>query len=169
MSDYTRTTRDCPLSQIPPESRQAIQEYFRENGLGDPEKETLMCCETKSERKSASKWVTWLEGEQDKLVHTWLLLTAKWLIWVRLGDQTGMVLKAADLNMIRVKEYKSILNKDTGLDIYGYIGESKNRVRGYIGMGAEPVAQEFREQVQSAIDELKPASKKRGWFRWFKG
>jgi hypothetical protein len=169
MSDYTRITRDCPLNQIPPEPRQAIRDYFQEHELGDPEAETLMCCETVSERKHVSKLTTWLEGEQDKVVHTWLLLTSRWLIWVRRGDQTDMVLKAADLNMINVKEYKSILNKDTGLDIYGYIGESKNRVRGYIGMGSEPVAQEFRKQVRNAIDELKPASKKRGWFRWFKG
>ncbi len=63
-----------------------------------------------------------------------------------------------------------MLSKDAGLDIYGYIGggESKKRVRGYIGMGTEPVAQEFCEQVKSAIAELKPASKERGWFRWFK-
>ncbi len=168
MSDYTRTTRECPLNQIPHEPRQAIRDHFQEHELGDPESVTLMCCETVSERKSVSKLPAWLEGEQDKRVHTWMLLTSKWLIWVRSGDQTGVILKAADLNMIRVKEYKSILNRDVGLAIYGYIGESKNRVRGYIGMGAESVAQEFCEQVKSAIDELKPVSKKRGWFRWFK-
>ena len=168
MSDYMRTTRECPLSQIPPEPRQAIRDHFQEHELGDPENETLMCCETISERKSASKLQTLLEGEQDMRVHTWMLLTSKSLIWVRSGEQTGVILNAADLHMIGAKEYKSILNKDAGLVIYGYIGESKRRVRGHIGMGAEPVAQEFREQVMSAIAELKPDSKKRGWFGLFK-
>jgi len=101
------------------------------------------------------------------LIHTWMLLTSKWLVWVRRGDRTGMVSNAANLTQVRAKEYKTIFSRDSGLELFGYIGESKGRVRGYIGMGTEPVAQEFREQVMKAIVDMKPASSKRGWFRWF--
>jgi len=168
MSSYTRTTRECQLSQIPPEPFQAIRDLFQKHDLGDPKSETLACCETISEKKKASKLSSWLEGEQDMLIHTWMLLTSKWLIWVRLGDQTGMVSNAANLLQIRVRDYKSIFNKDSGLEIFGFIGESKNRVRGYIGMGAEPAAEEFREQVGATVTELYPVPKKRGWFGLFR-
>jgi hypothetical protein len=167
MSSYERSTRECKVSQIPHEPLQAIRDFFQKHNLGDPERETLACCETITEKKKTSKLLTWLEGEQDMLIHTWMLLTSKWLVWVRRGDRTGMVSNAANLTQVRAKEYKSIFSRDSGLELFGYIGESKGRVRGYIGMGTEPVAQEFREQVMKAIVDMKPASSKRGWFRWF--
>jgi hypothetical protein len=52
------------------------------------------------------------------------------------------------------------------MEVSGYIGDSKGRVRGYIGMGPEPAAQKFCEQVQQAIEKVtpKPAKKRRLWF-----
>lgn len=160
MSTYSRTTRECLVSQLRPELHQAIQNYFQVQQLGDPEAEALMCCETTSRKKSASRLVSWLSGEGDTTVHTGVLLTSQRLIWVRSADGSGVVLTAAHLKEIQVKAYTSRLTQDTGLEVFGYIGDSKGRVRGYIGMGPELVAQKFCDEVKQAIIKVNPPTKK---------
>jgi hypothetical protein len=168
MSEYIRTTRECSVSQLHPELLQAIQNYFQENGLGSLEAETLMCCETTSRKKSTGKMASWLSGALDTTIYTGTLLTSQWLIWVHHGDQSGTLLNAANLKQIRAEFYTSPITKDAGLEIVGYIGDAKARVRGYIGMGADPVAQKFCEKVRQAIAEANPPTKK-GWFKWLTG
>lgn len=168
MSDYIRTTRECSVSQFHPELRQAIWSYFQEHKLGALEAETIMCCETISTRKSAGKMVSWLSGKSDTTINTGMLLTSEWLIWVHHGDQSGTLLNAANLKEIRAEFYTSPLTKDAGLEIVGYIGDAKNHVRGYVGMGADLAAQKFCEQVKQAIARVNPPTKK-GLFKWLTG
>ncbi len=168
MSEYIRTTRECSVKQLRPELLQAIQDYFFEHRLGSLEAETLMCCETISRKKSAGKMAAWLSGASDTTVYTGMLLTSEWLIWIHSGDQSGMLLNAANLKQIRAEFYTSPLTKDTGLEIAGYIGDAKSRIRGYIGMGAEPAARKFCEEVIQAINKINPPTKK-GLFRWLTG
>ncbi len=168
MSEYIRTTRECSLKQLHPDLLQAIQNYFLENRLGSLEAETLMCCETISKRKDAEKKVSWLNGNFDIKIYTGMLLTSEWLIWVHYGDQSGILLNAANLKQIQAEFYTSPLTKDAGLEIVGYIGASKSRVRGYVAMGTEPAAQKFCEAVRQAIDKANPPTKK-GLFKWLTG
>ena len=168
MSDYNRTTRECSVSQLHPELRQAIRRYFEEHELGDLEAETLMCCETLSEKKNISRLVSLLKGAEDTTIHTGMLLTSQWLIWVRRGDQSGTLLTAANLKEIQARAFTSILVKDTGLEIFGYIGDSKGKMRGYIGTGSELAAQKFCEEVQKAIANVTPPTQK-GWPKWMGG
>jgi hypothetical protein len=160
MSNYNRTTRECSVSQLHPELRQAVQSYFQEHNLGDPETESLMCCETISEKKNVSKLVSWLGGGSDATIHTGILFTSEWLIWARRGDQSGTVLNAASLKEIQVRAYESVITKETGLEIYGKIGASKGIVRGFVGVGEDLVAQKFIETVVNKINELNPPTKK---------
>jgi hypothetical protein len=168
MSDYTRTTRECLVSQLHPELRQAIRNYFKEHDLGDLTAETLMCCETISEKKSAGRLVSWLNAELDTTIHMGMLLTSQWLIWVRSGDKSGTLLAAARLENISVREYYSMLTRDTGLEVIGYLEDSKSRVRGNIAMGPELVTQKFYEEVKQAIIKAKPPTQK-GWPKWMGG
>ena len=160
MSDYNRTTRECSVSQLHPELRQAIRSYFQEHKLGDLEAETIMCCETISERKNLGRLVSLLKGVEDTTIHTGMLLTSQRFIWVRRGNQSGTVLNAADLKEIQIRAYRSILTKDTGLEIFGYIEDSKGQVRGFVGMGAELAAQKFCDEVKQAITKANPPAKK---------
>ena len=160
MSDYNRTTRECSVNQLHPELLQAIRGYFQEHELGDLEAETLMCCETISEKKDFDRLTSLLKGAEDTTIHTGMLLTSQWLIWVRRGDQSGTVLNIANLKEIQVRSYMSILAKDTGLEIFGYIGNSKGQVRGYVGMGTELATQKFCEEVKKAISNVQPPTKK---------
>ncbi|MBN2004240.1 MAG: hypothetical protein JXA21_12875 [Anaerolineae bacterium] len=161
MSIYNRTTRECLPSQWPPESYQAIQNYFQEQQLGNPETEFVACCETISSKGNTNWLLSWLNGELDATVHTGILLTSERLIWVRNADSSGVVLTAANLKEIRIGTYAPQFTRDTGLEIIGYVQGSKGRIRGYIGMGPEPAAQKFRDEVKEAIDKINPPSKRR--------
>jgi hypothetical protein len=168
MSEYVRTTRECSVSQLHPELRQSIQKYFQEHELGDVQAETRMCCETISRRKNAPATGAWLSGTADATIHTGMLLTSQFLIWAQYGDQSGTRVNGADLNQIRAESHTSLFTKDTGLEIVGYIGGARSRVRGYIGMGTEPAAQKFCEEVKQAIDKVNPPTK-RSFFKWWPG
>jgi hypothetical protein len=168
MSDYIRTTRECSVGQLQPELLQAIKNYFEEHQLGDLEVETRICCETISTKKKIDKLASLLKVTEDSSIRMGMLLTSQKLIWVRKGDRSGIQLVSADLTDIQVRAYMSILTKDTGLEISGYIGDSKRKVRGYVGMGTEPEAQRFCEEVEKAILEINPPVKK-GWPKWLGG
>jgi len=168
MSDYNRTTRECSVSQLQPELRQAVRNYFQEQNLGAPETGTLLCCETVSTRKSAGWLDSLLNGGEDATIHTGMLLGAEWLIWVRKGDRSDTVLTAANLKEIQVRIHASLFNRDYGLEITGFVRDAKTRVHGYVGMGEEPAAQKFCEEVEKAVASLKPPAEK-GFNRWWKG
>jgi len=167
MSDYNRTTRECRVSQLHPELLRALQSHFLEHKLGSLEAETLMCCETISSRKDLGSLASLLRGASDTTIHTAMLLTSEWLIWVRIGDTSGLALNAANLKEIRVGAYRSLFTKETGLEIAGYVGD--RQVRGVIGMGAELAAQKFCEEVEKAITKANPPAPKKGWPKWLGG
>jgi hypothetical protein len=169
MSDYNRTTRECAVNQLHPELRQAIRSYFKEHELGELETETQICCETISERKEFGRFVSMFKGDLDATIHTGMILTSEWLIWARSGEKSGTVLNAANLKEIQVRAYQSIFTRDAGLEIIGYIGAASGSVRGYIGMGADPSAQKFCEEVEKAVTKLKPPPAKRNLPKWLGG
>ena len=156
MSDYNRTTRECTVNQLHPELRHAIRGYFKEHELGDLDAETLICCETISEKKDFGGLASLLKGTLDTKIQTGMLLTSEWLIWVRKTDQSAAVLNAANLKEIEVKTYTTLFTKDSGLEIFGYIANSKGPIRGRIAMGKESAAQKFCEEVENAVSKLKP-------------
>ena len=166
MSAYIRFTRECSFAQLRPELVRAIREYAQNHReLGNVEVEVLMCCETTSEKKGARALAARLGDDPDTILYTGMLVTPQWLIWARYGDQSGVTVHSAKLQDVQVRAFASRLLKDTGLEVSGYIGDSKGRVRGYIGMGPEPAAQKFCEQVQKAIEQVRPKpAKKRLWF-----
>ena len=168
MSDYNRTTRECSVSQLRSENRQAIRDYFLKHELGDPETQTLMCCETISEKKKLSKLASMLSGNLDGTIHTGMLLTSEMLIWVRSGDVTGTKLSAADLRNIHAKAYTSVLTKDSGLEIYGYIVDALAQTRGYIAMGMEDASEKFCDAVVQAIKKANPPVESK-WPKWLGG
>jgi len=165
MSAYLRTTRECPVSQLHPELLQPIQEYFQEHRLGHLESETLICCETFSQKKEAGRTGSWLSGKPDTTIYTGIVLTSEWLIWVHFGDQSGIRLNAAHLSRIRAELYTPPFIQESGLRIAGYIEGANTLVRGYIAMGTGSVVQKFCEEVRQATVNANP-SPKRDWSKW---
>jgi hypothetical protein len=165
MSDYNRTTRECSVNQLHPEVLRALRNHFQEHQLGELEAESQMCCETISRKKDAGGLFSGWTAAEDTTIHTGILLTSQWLIWVRTGDKSGTRLTAANLNYISVKQYASIFTRDTGLEVSGYIEGSRSLIRGYIGMGPESTTQKFCDAVMQAINKANPPVKKT-WPKW---
>ncbi len=168
MSEFNRTTRECPVNQLHPEVFQALKNYFQEKNLGDLETETVQCCETVSTKNRAGGLFSLLSPSVDATIHTGVLFTSEWLIWVRSGDTSGTLLSAANLKNISVSTYKSMFVNDTGLEIVGYIGDSKLVIRGYVGMGPEPATQKFCDEVKQAFTRVNPPQK-RNLPKWLGG
>lgn len=160
MSDYTRSTRECTFDQLRPELRRAILEFARMGEIGSLADDILGCCETKSEKKAGGFFSGWFETGADQITYTGALFTAEWLVWARSGDVSGAHVTAARLADIQVKPYASLLVRDKGLEVFGYVGDAKRRMRGYIGMGPEPAAQAFCQGVQQAAEKINPPNKK---------
>jgi hypothetical protein len=152
MSDYNRFTRICAFGNLRPELVQAIREYVHEQGLGGIEGEISMCCETTSERKQPGMLAT-LMGE-DTIYYTAILFTPQRLIWARSGDKSGTQVFAANFKDVRVKAFDSKLVKDTGLEVFGYMGDPPRRMRGYIGLGPEEAARKFCEEIMKAEEKV---------------
>ena len=105
MIGYASTTRECSASQIHPSLYQAIREFFQTHQLGDLDTETLLCCETTSEKQNPGKFTSFLDGNPNSTVHLAVLLTAEWLIWARSGDRSDAIVTGTKLNLIRVKAF----------------------------------------------------------------
>jgi hypothetical protein len=168
MGDYTRSTRECSVSQVRPELHRALEDYFQKNSLGDLEAETILCCETVSEKKAGGWLATLLGGKTEPVVYTAMLLTSTHLIWARSSQQPRINVNTADLRFIHVKPYSSLFIKDTGLEISGLIGNSKGMTLGYLGMGPEPITLKFCDEVRRAIDKVNPPSPSK-WPAWMGG
>jgi hypothetical protein len=171
MSNYRRFTRVCDFNQLRPELYQAIRDHIHLEQLENVEKEILMCCETTSEQKNKGGLAAWLEGNVDTIYYTGMLVTPQWLVWGRQGDKTGITVSAAKLKEIQVNVFTSKFLKDRGLEVFGYINDSKKRMGGYIGLGSEEAAQKFGEVVVQAVEETRiktpPAKRRFFGMRWF--
>jgi len=161
MSDYTRTTRICPVGQINSSLAQVVREYFQTHQLGDPETETLLCSETTSRRDAPGKLVAALDGNPDTEIRLAILITPEWLIWARHGDQTGTVVTGTKLQVIKVKVFVRRRSKDMELEVSGFMNDTKEYVRGNLELGPDPAAQKFCEAVDAAVTKAKPPTKKK--------
>jgi hypothetical protein len=161
MFGYTRTTRICPVSQIHSSLSQGLRDFFQAHQLGDPETETLLCCETISRRDPPGKLIVWLDGNRDTDIHLATLLTREWLIWARHGDQTGTLVTGAKLQVIKVKAFVRRSSKEMELEISGFMADTQEFVRGNLEMGPDPAAQKFCDAVLLAVSAAKPPAKKK--------
>jgi hypothetical protein len=161
MIGYTSTTRECSASRIHPSLYQAVREFFQTHQVGDLDAETLLCCETTSEKQNPGKFASFLDGNPDLTIHLAVLLTAEWLIWARSGDRSSTLATGTKLKLIRVKAFVAKRTKDMQLEVSGFMVDSKEYVRGNLEMGTEAVAQKFCEAVEKAVLKANPPTKRK--------
>ena len=90
MGDYTRSTRECSISQVRLELRRTLEDYFQKNSFGDLEAETLLCCETVSEKNEIGRLAAFFGGKVEPPVYTAMLLTSTHLVWARGNQQSSI-------------------------------------------------------------------------------
>ena len=168
MSIYQRTTRKCSVTQIKPELRQALQAFFQKHDLGNLVEESLSCCETRSESQPGSWLSSWLDDKSETEISSAIVLTARSLVWARVGNQSPARVAGADLRNIRAKIHLSLFSKEPGLEVSGLLMDAKNVMHGVIALGPEPAAQVFCEEVQQAIEKINPTPERK-WPAWMGG
>jgi hypothetical protein len=154
MREYQRTTRECSFNDFQPEIRGAIRKYVEKHQLGDIEADALMCAETVSE-KIRQGFFSKVFGGANYARNVSLLITPESLLWCNLDSRGSAIVLAARLSEIEISDFESTLIEDDGLDVFGFINQSPERVRAFIGLGAEASAQKFRQTVKEAAAKAK--------------
>jgi len=153
VSNYSRSTRLCRFGELQPELAEAIRAYAVKHELGDVEGGAVLCAETASTKKKKGLFAGWFGTDPDDLHHTAVVLTPERLIWARGGEESGEVVTMARLKEVEVRDFHSPLIEDTGLDVFGFVGGSTERVQAFIGLGPEPDAGRAAAAIKDAVAE----------------
>jgi hypothetical protein len=156
LSNYKRSTRACTFEEIHPILKQALRAYFFEHEISDVETQILICCETLSEREKTSALETLLKEHGDLIYYLAAFLTPEWLFWARSGNQTKTIVVGARLKDIHARQRASLLLKDFGIDIEGFVDGSFSKIHGSLYLGPEPAAEEFCQAVEKAVNAANP-------------
>jgi hypothetical protein len=156
MSTYKRRTRICTFEELNPTLKQALRAYFFEHELTDIETQIVMCCETLSERQKTNALEALLGEDRDPVFYLAACMTPDWLVWARSSESTKTIVVAAKLRQIHVKPRASVLSKDIGLDIEGFVEGSLSKIRGHLAFGPEPEAEEFCKAAEQATVAVNP-------------
>lgn len=154
MREYQRTTRECSFNDFRPEIVRAIRNYAEKHELGNVEADALMCAETVSE-KVKSGFFSKIFGGANYARNVSMLITPERLLWCALDSRNDAVVLSARLTEIEVGDFRSNLVEDGGLNVFGFINQSPERLQAFIGLGAEAAAQKFREAVKEAAERAK--------------
>lgn len=94
--------------------------------------------------------------------YTGAILTPTWLIWARSGAKSGTVVSAARLAEIecqnldpRLAALGGQLEDEQGLNVFGFVNRSPERVSAYIGLGQEAAAGRFKREVKEAVARVR--------------
>jgi hypothetical protein len=154
MREYQRKTRECSFSDFQPEIQSAIRKYVEKHELGDIEADALVCAETVSEKIKQS-FLGKIFGGANYARNVSLLVTPERLLWCALDSRNNAIVLSARLAEIEISDFDSNLIQDSGLDVFGFINQSPERVQAFIGLGAEAAAQKFREMLKEAAARAK--------------
>lgn len=148
MADWRRTTRETSFEALSPAVRQAIAAYAERHelaGFGDP----VFCAETASTREKRR-----LFGKGEERQTTSILVTPEFLVWVVEQDGSAVPV-AALLREIETREFHSDLVEDTGIEVFGFLLDARERGTAFIGLGPEAAADRVRAAVGDAIGAVR--------------
>jgi hypothetical protein len=150
MRDYNRTTRACAFRELPAEIGAAFAAYAEKNEIENLEAAVTLCVETAAEKIEKGFFARLFGPGAAYAVRTAMLLTPERLLWCTLDAHGRAVVSAARWREIEVTDFSSNLVEDAGLDVFGFVDGSSERVQVFLGLGAEPAAEEFRRLAKQA-------------------
>ena len=154
MSKYWRSSRECQIDQVKPEIKQALQNYFQQYNPEGVDTECLLCCETVS-KKIDEGLADWMDDQEAELT-TVIVLTSHSLVWALATEKKGVRVIGAELINIQAKAHVAFFSKELGLEINGWINNSKSKIHGVIALGPEAVAQKLCDEVHQLIEKVNP-------------
>lgn len=151
MADYDRTTRRCDLARLSPDVLTAMRSTAERFGAADFEADVKACCETRSTKKKKGFFGSFGSGDPDPEHTTVVVLTSRWLIWSRRGPKSGIVTSLAALNEIVLEDFAATRLGDHGLEVFGFVNGSTEKVHAFIGLGREPDGLAFKQAIHSTL------------------
>lgn len=154
MSDYQRTTRICPLTDLPPALAIALAQRAQDLGIKDLAQHTLLCAETSSVKTRRTGFIQrLLGGDPDKMHITGILVTPKYLIWGHEGQKRGTTVLSAKFSEVHVTPFTSTLVTDTGLEVSGFISGFNEKAQAFIGLGEGAAAEQVRQVITQVTQD----------------
>jgi hypothetical protein len=161
MCAYHRFTRLSSFDHLRPELARALQDHAQQWQMGEIGADVIIGCETRSERPETGWLAALLEGEPDQVYYTAVVLTSQALIWARSGDKSAPVASYTQLKDLRVVVQTAPNNQEMQLELAGFFGHSRQRLRGVLAFSVEPAAQQFCDEVRAAVDRVNPRPPKK--------
>lgn len=150
MADYDRSTRTCDIARVSPDILADMRRVAERFGA-DFEADVKACCETRSTKKKKGFFRSFGSGDPDPEHTTIVVLTSRWLIWSRRGPKSGIVTSLALLKEIALEDFAAARLGDHGLEVFGFVNGSTEKVHAFIGLGREPDGLSFKQAVQMAL------------------
>jgi hypothetical protein len=148
-SDYSRSTIKCKFEDFKPKFIQYFKNYINLHKLGEIEKEVLHCFETTNIRKG------FLGKTQTSYLE--IFLTKRFLIWGVIFDKKETGIAAAQWNEIsEIQDWETSqfgkMIEDHGLEMFGFIYQSSERGKWFIGLGNDEAGRECRKIMKELIN-----------------
>jgi len=152
MNAYTRSTRECTFEDMRPELSAAILKHIEKYKLGVIESSLLICCETTS---TGQKTGLFASGNETSI--TGMFVTKKLLVWTSGNDKPKPAVTSALLRNIDAQDFENIamyqVKPDSGMNISGRYTDVTKQGQSFIGLGADPAGEKFRQVLQHAIQK----------------
>lgn len=152
MNTYTRSTRECSFSDLPPELSAAIRNHIENYQLGNIEAISPVCFETTSMGKKTGFFSN---GEETTI--TGILITSRLLVWTSEKKNGKFVVLSALLRNIDVQDFENTamyrVKPDSGMNITGRYTDVTRQGQTFIGLGMDPAGEKFRQMLQHAIQK----------------
>jgi hypothetical protein len=154
MREYKRATRACSFSEFPDEIQTAFRKYAEKHGLGDVESGAFVCAETSSE-KVKQGFFSKIFAPSNYAVKTCVVVTPERVLWATLDAKNQTAVLAARLRDVEIKDFSSSLIEDTGIEIFGLVGEFPERATAFVGLGEDAAAENLRRALKDAAEKAK--------------
>jgi len=154
MNTYVRSTHECTFTDLRPELVTAIRKHIEKYKLGDIESSPLICCETTS---TSQKMGLFANGAETTVAG--MIVTAQLLIWTNGKKKDRPIVRSALLRNVDVQDFENTamyqVNPDSGMNITGRYTDVTKQGQAFLGLGADPAGEKFRQVLQHAIQKAK--------------
>jgi hypothetical protein len=153
MTDYLRSTRECALSELPPDLLDAIRSHAAKYHLGDIDRDIVICCETISKNRRVTGILSrMMGGDPDPVRYTAILVTPQWFIGARTGSLSGIFAFSARLSDIEAREFEeSQPMGDRGIVVSGKMTDIPQPMESWWGLGAGPASERLKQVLDRSL------------------
>lgn len=147
-SDFTRSTRECTMSEFKPSFLQCMAKYIEENNIENIENEVEACFETTNLKKGFLGRI--------KTSHTEICITQRFLFWDIVENKSNSNIAGAQwTELSEIKDWENTemgkMIEDCGLEIFGFIYRWSRRSTWFIGIDRSEAGMRCRALIKDKI------------------